>query len=606
MKKPDRIIFERYLYQLSFEELTSYLEKYDKKNQTKAQDKANKLKQREMQTKLETLSPDIVCPYCKSKEYIKHGSQKGLTRYRCKNCKSTYTLTTETFMDGTNWTWDVWVKLLQMTTTTMSINQMIDVLENDYHLQGISKDAIFLARHKLLYAMSLMPKPVLSGVIQVDETFFRENQKGTRTDLIDPKTGKKRTLINVIPNVIPIRLPHRGYSPSRLGVLGPEYSCTVCAVDENGHAVSIILSMGKVDPKQFIDQFDKYFRGVTYLCSDGSPIYNEYCNLKGIPHYVKPSNYVKTLLSAGYISGVSARYEDDVSKSLYENNRKLAAKLYSEGLLDYIEDARGLSAQDFFKLKKEYGLNLSRVNQFHNYLKLHIISQMTGVSTRHLPEYIGAYTFMYNWRHDHKTTLSSEKDAEILLTELVKNKKAFTLQDLKSKDFFIAPKPTGRYMQLLDKATREMRRVTDNKFFKFDEEDRVISFDTRKYIKDTPAGKLRPIAKEYGIKRYTRMTHWQLYSAIMELPKETIGEIVRKLIAQDKVFNIYADDISYITRRHIPDDEQTYSKGTGMVDLERLFIMAGDEKVLTIPNKEKTTGEKADIQDWDVEDDLPF
>jgi len=37
---------------------------------------------------------------------------------------------------------------------------------------------------------------------------------------------------------------------------------------------------------------------------------------------------------------------------------------------------------------------------------------------------------------------------------------------LKKRDFFVAPKPTGRYLALLDKATREMRRRTDNKFFK--------------------------------------------------------------------------------------------------------------------------------------------
>ncbi len=65
-----------------------------------------------------------------------HGSQKGLTRYRCKNCKSTYTLTTEAFMDGTNWTWDVWVKLLQMTTTTMSIKKMTSVQTIRYERQS--------------------------------------------------------------------------------------------------------------------------------------------------------------------------------------------------------------------------------------------------------------------------------------------------------------------------------------------------------------------------------------------------------------------------------------------------------------------------------------
>lgn len=68
----------------------------------------------------------------------------------------------------------------------------------------------------------------MSGIIQVDETFFRENQKGTRTDL-----GKE--LINVIPHVIEKRIPRRGIHPSRLGVMSSEYVCVVCAVDKRAN-----------------------------------------------------------------------------------------------------------------------------------------------------------------------------------------------------------------------------------------------------------------------------------------------------------------------------------------------------------------------------------
>ena len=233
--------------------------------------------------------------------------------------------------------------------------------------------------------------------------------------------------------------------------------------------------------------------------------------------------------------------------------------------------------KEFCKIKYEYGLNLSRVNAFHNYLKLNLERETTGVATKNLPAYVDAFTFLYNWRHDHKTTLSSMKDAEILLTELIKNKTAFTLNDLKKRDFFVAPKPTGRYLALLDKATREMRRRTDNKFFKFDEEDRVISFDHRKYINETSVGKLRPFGKKYGIKGYSRMGHWALYSAIMNLPKEDIGDIVCELIANDKAYSIYAEDIKYINDHKIPEEELTYSKGGDMVDLERLFILKYDD-----------------------------
>ena len=570
MKKPDSVIFKRHLMKLSLEELTAYLQEYEKVRQVKVLDQINQMKQEEIQTKLEALSPVSACPSCNSNNFVKNGSRYGLQRYYCKNCKTTFSVTTDTFMEGTTWTWEVWVKLVQMTVNNYSLDAMLDTLEKDYDLVGLNRKSVHLARHKLLYAMSLMPKPTLTGIVQVDETFFRENQKGTRTDL-----GKK--LINVLPKSVEVRLPRRGYSPSRMGVLSPEYACVVCAVDNSNHAISIITSMGKADPAMFIDHFDQYFKDITYLCSDGSPLYKDYCILKSIPHYVRPSSFVGNLRKAGYIAGVRSQSDDDAVKELYTKNKKIAAQLYTDGVLDYIETANSMPFNEFCKIKYEYGLNLSRVNAFHNYLKLNLEKETTGVATKSLPAYVDAFTFLYNWRHDHKTTLSSMKDAEILLTELVKNKNAFTLNDMKKRDFYIAPKPTGRYLALLDKATKEMRRKTDNKFFKFDEEDRVISFDHRKYIKETTVGKLRPYGKKYGIKGYTRMKHWALYSAIMDLPKEDIEDIVCDLISNDKTYSIYLEDIRYITAHKIPEKELTYSKGGDMVDLERLFILKYDD-----------------------------
>lgn len=602
MKKPDKAIFEQYLMNLSYEQLLPYLKKYENTRKIKVIDQINAVKHSEKQMKIEGYITDLCCPYCSSKDYVKNGTAHSLQRYLCKSCNSTFTVISNTFMECTNWTWEVWVKLLQMTMTNTPLDAMKDILEKDYHLEGVTRKAILFARHKLINALALMPKPTLSGVVQVDETFFRESQKGTRTD-----TGKK--LINVIPNVIPVRLPRKGYQPSRLGILGPEYACVVCAVDNNNRAVSMVISMGKVEPKMFIEHFDAYLKDVTYLCTDGSPIYTEYCQEKNIPHYVRPSSYVSELRKRGYLTGLKHNPSDseieETLKGVYEKNKKIMSKLYSDGLLDYIDYAASIPFSDFCKIKYENGLNLSRVNAFHNYLKLNLEKETRALATRYLPMYIDAYTFMYNWRHAHKTTLSSMQDAEMMLIELVKNKSAFTLNDQKELDFFVAPKPTGRYLALLDKKTREMRRKTDNRFFKFDEEDRVISFNMRKYIKETPVGKLRPFGKKYGIKGYTRMNQWQLYSTIMSLPNDIIKEIVEELIAQDKVYSIYSEDIKFLESKNIPDYELTYSKGSGYVDLDRLFII--DKSKMLFDDERDVTSDKDTSDDEPIEDDdLPF
>lgn len=50
--------------------------------------------------------------------------------------------------------------------------------------------------------MANMPQPVLNGVVQADETFVRESQKGTRH--LENRVYKKEE-----------RKPRRGYKPSK-------------------------------------------------------------------------------------------------------------------------------------------------------------------------------------------------------------------------------------------------------------------------------------------------------------------------------------------------------------------------------------------------------
>lgn len=41
---------------------------------------------------------DGYCPHCQSQNYVKFGSDKGSKRYRCKDCKKTFTEYTGTWM----------------------------------------------------------------------------------------------------------------------------------------------------------------------------------------------------------------------------------------------------------------------------------------------------------------------------------------------------------------------------------------------------------------------------------------------------------------------------------------------------------------------------
>lgn len=79
----------------------------------------------------------------------------------------------------------------------------------------------------------------LSGVVQVDETYFRENQKGTME------------LVNVAPTAVKERKPRleNTHIPSELGIFGPEFACVVTGIDSNGYVATVLSGLGKAVPK---------------------------------------------------------------------------------------------------------------------------------------------------------------------------------------------------------------------------------------------------------------------------------------------------------------------------------------------------------------------
>jgi hypothetical protein len=100
------------------------------------------------------------------------------------------------------------------------------------------------------------------------------------------------------------------------------------------------------------------------------------------------------------------------------------------------------------------------------------------------------------------------------------------------------PKTSDRYMDLLKEKTKEARRLTMNPYFKFDEEDNVISFDKRKFLEDLPKTRLNELCRKYKIN-----IKWNKYPKISALLKEpTIGDEIILLINEYKHMKISKED----------------------------------------------------------------
>lgn len=91
---------------------------------------------------------------------------------------------------------------------------------------------------KILDACKDIPPPILSGVIEADETFIHEGQKGS-LKLIDPLDVKKT------------RKARKTYIASKYGTMGPEFANVACCIDRTGHLVAQVIGIGAMNRDDF-------------------------------------------------------------------------------------------------------------------------------------------------------------------------------------------------------------------------------------------------------------------------------------------------------------------------------------------------------------------
>lgn len=466
----------------------------------------------DFQKRMEVLHINDCCPFCGSINVRKNGKRNsGLQRYKCNDCEKRFTRLTNTILDKTRWHYQLWIEMVYMILNEFSIVDMQNLLEKDYACYGLNKKTIMLWREKIMHAMASVPMPVLSGVIQVDETFIRESQKGSK-HLESYIKGEER-------------LPHRGPVTSKYGVLGPEFATVTTAVDSRGYCVCYVACMGQLKADVFFDLFDNHFESVSYLCSDANSIYQKYCNLRHIPHYVRPSNYLDELKRNGYVMASEPGHNKTA-------NREIEKKLYSEGLIDEIV-IDGIQIRDFdtfAEIKYENSLSLARVNQLHSDIKLYINKIKRNVTTKNLADYIGAFTYLRNWKAAHGYYAVSKKDAEEILVELIATRTNITITESTDKKLAL-PKPSGQYVRVLKEETEKARKASKNGFFKFHSDDGFESFQTKPFLNQLPTYRLKELAKRCKIKRYTTMTNYQLVSSLLKVPdiEKTIYEFVNDI-----------------------------------------------------------------------------
>lgn len=82
----------------------------------------------------------VSCPYCQSTNIIKKGKiQHGLQRYQCKSCCKKFTKLTNTILEKSPWSWNVWTKVLYEMLHFSSVDLIMNTLINEHYVVEITK-----------------------------------------------------------------------------------------------------------------------------------------------------------------------------------------------------------------------------------------------------------------------------------------------------------------------------------------------------------------------------------------------------------------------------------------------------------------------------------
>ena len=459
----------------------------------------------DLQKNLHEHGVEPICPQCGSTNIRKNGKRGKIQRYQCRECGTHLTALTNTILDKSKYSWDVWVEVVQQLIAGQTTEYTQQKIMEDLHCPEIDYHTVWHMRMKVMYAISHIPSPTLRGVIQIDDTYLREGQKGSRN------------LENCYPEKLGKREPRYGYVASIAGTMGSEFTAITTAIDGSGHCVCRALQLGGAMPEALVADFiAAHTSDVAFICSDCDANYIRVFRKMNLPHYTKPSNYSKRVERA-VEQALTSNGQDELTEEEYESLRE---RLWRRGELDSIRNRGDLTYEQFLRLKEEHELSLGKVNALHKDLKLELEKKTAGVSTKYLPYYLAWFEYLHNRRIDAGHRIASRADAQDILIEAIRTRVNLTTSQIEAirKDPIPLPRVSSRYFHLLRENTDMIRAISDDAEFYFISEDGVQNFNRQDIAMALTDAELKTLAKKLEIKGWGAMSRTALIRAILAHP----------------------------------------------------------------------------------------
>ncbi len=200
------------------------------------------------------------CPHCFEDRSVLYGKDKnGRQRFRCRGCHRTYNILTGTPMARARKP-EKWGQYLGHMSEHRSIRKIIE------SGIGVNHVTAWRWRHRFLKAAANDNASLLSGVIEADETFFRESFKGSRgwkRDKAPAQRAARQSAWGAI---------KRGLSFEQVPVL--------TALDNAGSVYEKVLA----SRSDILPALAGKIAAGSVLCSDGAPAYVRAAVMAGSEH----------------------------------------------------------------------------------------------------------------------------------------------------------------------------------------------------------------------------------------------------------------------------------------------------------------------------------
>ena len=204
------------------------------------------------------LSNNFKCPHCQSTKINKNGTaHKTLPQFICRNCKKTYTIRTNTIFYYSKKNIALWREYIELFSQGLALRKIVIEMNNK-----ISLPTAFYWRHKILEVMKNFDNhDKLDGIVEADETYFNESQKGNK-NITNRKPRK------------------RGFSSeNRIVGLSHNKVCVLTAIDRNKKSFGIPVGFGKVN-KEEVENLQIHLKKDSILITDGDKSYQTLKNIK--------------------------------------------------------------------------------------------------------------------------------------------------------------------------------------------------------------------------------------------------------------------------------------------------------------------------------------